>query len=255
MRPRKPSKRVACRNAGLLERIRQLKAEHPYWGYRRIWAYLRVKENVAVNAKRIYRLMKVNGLLVPPNRRLRASRTIRRSKPMPGRPNQWWGIDMTKLMTMSGWVYVTVVLDWCSKKVVGWHVGQQSKAAQWLEALNGAVNRQFPFGVRGRGLRLMSDNGCQPSSGQFKAECNNLGIEQVFTAYNNPKGNADTERFMRTLKEECLWLQEWSGLSQVKKELEQWFEEYNTGYLHSALGYMPPAQFEQRYEPTRLKSA
>ena len=67
-----------------------------------------------------------------------------------------------------------------------------------------------PDGVRDQGLSLMSDNGCQPTSIAFMAACGTLGVHQMFTSYNNPKGNADTERFMRTLKEECLWLQEWS---------------------------------------------
>jgi putative transposase len=73
-----------------------------------------------------------------------------------------------------------------------------------------AVNGQFPDGARGQGVSLMSDNGCQPTAQAFMAACRTLGIQQAFTSDNNPKGNADTERVMRTLKEECLWLQEWA---------------------------------------------
>lgn len=80
-------------------------------------------------------------------------------------------------------------------------------------------------------------------------------VEQAFTAYNNPKGNADIERFMRTMKEECLWLQEWTGLNHVETEVKQWINEYNNRYLHSTLNYTPPAQFEQHYYDTLLKSA
>jgi len=116
---------------------------------------------------------------------------------------------MTKVMTRTGWVYITIVLDWYSKKVVGHHIGPQSKSKHWLEALDNAINTQFPFGVRGQNLHLMSDNGSQPTATSYMQTCANLGIQQAFTAYNNPKGNADTERFMRTMKEECLWLQEW----------------------------------------------
>jgi putative transposase len=72
-----------------------------------------------------------------------------------------------------------------------------------------AVNCQFPNGARDQGVSLVRENSCQPSSVAFLEACSSLGIHQSFTSYNNPKGNVDTERFMRTLPEECLWLQEW----------------------------------------------
>ena len=67
-----------------------------------------------------------------------------------------------------------------------------------------------------------------------------MGINQAFTSYNNPKGNADTERTMRTLKEELLWLQEWNSLEHLKTSLSLWVNEFNTTYLHSALGWKTP---------------
>jgi transposase InsO family protein len=73
-----------------------------------------------------------------------------------------------------------------------------------------AVNRQFPDGAGDRGLSLMSDNGCQPALMAFMETCSTLGIHQAVTSSNNPKSNADTERVIRTFKEEGLWLQEWS---------------------------------------------
>ena len=107
------SARVAERNNGLLVRIKELKVDHPFWGYRRIWAHLRFIDRKEVNKKRILRLMREHGLLVKPNMRLKAVRTPERSKPKPERPNQWWGIDMTKVMVDGfGWVYIVVVLDW-----------------------------------------------------------------------------------------------------------------------------------------------
>ncbi|MBL0349504.1 MAG: hypothetical protein IPP68_03885 [Elusimicrobia bacterium] len=74
-----------------------------------------------------------------------------------------------------------------------------------------AVNRRFPNGSRGQDVKLMSDNGCQPTSLGFQKACNALGITQAFTSYNNPKGNVDTERVNRTLKEELVWLREWDS--------------------------------------------
>jgi transposase InsO family protein len=107
---------------------------------------------------------------------------------------------MTKVMIEGfGWVYLVVVLDWHSKKVVGHYAGLQARAGHWLVALNRAVNRQFPQGIEAQTLHLMADNGCQPTSLAFVRACAALGIRQAFTSYNNPKGNADTERFLRTL--------------------------------------------------------
>jgi putative transposase len=205
------SRQVTQRDERLLPRIQQLKAEHPFWGYRRIWAYLRFVEPVPVNKKRIWRLMREHRLLVPPNLRLKAKRTPTGSKPRPTKPNEWWGIDMTKVrVTGFGWMYIVVVLDWYTKKLVGSYVGVPCTTQQWLAALHMAVNQQFPDGARGQGLSLMSDNGCQPTSLAFMEACRTLEIPQAFTSYNNPKGHADTERVIRTLKEECLWLQEWT---------------------------------------------
>ncbi len=97
----------------------------------------------------------------------------------------------------------------------------------------------------------MSDNGSQPTSRSFMGVCAGLGIKQAFTAYNNPKGNADTERMMRTLKEELCWLQEWQSVSQLKTALDTFVEDFNEGYLHSALGYKTPNRFEREHLENR----
>jgi putative transposase len=239
---------VTQRDEVLLPRIQALKAEHPFWGYRRIWAYLRFVEHLSVNKKRILRLMREHHFVVTPHLKLKAKRTPTGRKPKPTKPNEWWGIDMTKVLVAGfGWVYIVVVLDWYTKVIVGHYAGIRCTSKQWLAALNMAVNGQFPNGVRDQGLSLMSDNGCQPTSIAFMEACSTLAIHQTFTSYNNPKGNADTERFMRTLKEECLWLQEWSCPFPLISMLGSWLEEYNEHYLHSALGYKTPRQFEREY--------
>ena len=144
---------------------------------------------------------------------------------------------MTKVMTRDGWAYIVLVLDWYSKKIVGHYCGDQSKAWHWLAALNKAVNRQFPNGIREAEaeLTLMSDNGSQPTSRVFMETCAGLGIRQAFTAYNNPKGNADTERMMRTLKEELCRLQERQSADELKtaldtfvKKLQRWLFAFGT---------------------------
>ena len=201
-----------------------------------------------MNKKRVLRLMRESRLLVQGNPRLKASRTPTRSKPRPTVPNQWWGIDMTKvLIEPIGWVYVVIVLDWYTKKIVGHYTGLQAKTGHWLAALDMAVQRQCPHGSRDHGLHLMSDNGCQPTAVAFMKAAATLGITQAFTSYNNPKGNADTERLMRTLKEELLWLREWTSPLELEQAIGAWIEWYNTRYLHSALGYRTPCEVEQHY--------
>ena len=216
-------------DVSLLEQIRIIKSDHPFWGYRRVWAYLRFVGGLSVNRKRVYRLLSENKLLVHAETRLLAKRSSNTRKPRPEQANSWWGIDMTKVMTRDGWAYVVPVLDWYSKKVVGHYCGEQSKSWHWLAALNKAVNRQFPAGIweAGTDLNLMSDNGSQPTSRSFMETCAELGIRQAFTAYNNPKGNADNERMMRTLKEELCRLREWSSAAELKMALDTFVEDFN----------------------------
>ena len=130
-----------------------------------------------------------------------------------------------------------------------------------MEAINGAVCRQFPKGIReavNLELNLMSDNGSQPSSMKFMREAASLGIRQAFTSYSNPKGNADTERLIRTLKQELVWLQEWSSVEELANAIAAFVEDFNRHYLHSALGYKTPNAFEQqwlRQQPKTLSAA
>jgi putative transposase len=253
---RRTSEAVIERNSPLVDRIKILKADNPFWGYRRIWAHLRYVSGLDINKKRVLRLMQQHELTVKPNTRLKAVRTPQRSKPRPTRPNEWWGIDMTKVMVEGfGWIYIVAVLDWYTKRIVGYYAGLQCRAAHWLEALEIAVNRQFPDGAYGHDLHLMSDNGSQPTSLSFMKSCRATGITQAFTSYGNPKGNADTERVFRTMKEELLWLREWRSPFELTEALGRWVPGYNRYYLHSALGYKSPDKFEEEYQksqPTQL---
>jgi transposase InsO family protein len=215
---------------------------------------LRFVAGLPVNKKRVYWLLSENNLLVKADTRLLAKRVSHTRKPRPERVNHcairhrydqgdnrfWLGICCSG----SGLVQQKGHRHYC---------GEQSKAWHWLAALNKAVNRQFPDGIREMEieLNLMSDNGSQPTSRAFMQTCAGLGIKQAFTAYNNPKGNADTERMMRTLKEELCWLQEWQSAAELKTALDRFLEHFNDGYLHSALGYKTPNAFEQAYFENR----
>jgi len=242
-------------NHELLAAIGALKAEHPYWGYRKVWAYLKYRRGLPVNRKRIYRLMSEHQFLVKKNQKLRARRTLPKSKPRADKPNQIWGIDMTKVLTVCGWLYLVVVLDWYTKKIIGWNVATNARTEQWLEALNMAVNHQFPDGIKEaeRQPKLVSDNGSQPTSETFMKECAALKIEQIFTSYNNPKGNADTERVIRTIKEDLVWPNEWKNYYEFQDAWKEWCHKYNTDYPHSALQYKTPYQFEQIWSKNNLK--
>lgn len=246
---RQKSQSVLERNKELLTRIRVIKSDHPAWGYRRVWAYLRYRDGLEVNKKRIHNLLKGNNLLAPQTRNNRATRTPKRSKPRTEKPNEIWGIDMTKVMVESwGWVYLHIVFDWGSKKIVGWQLSARSKTADWIEALSKAINKQFPEGIRDEGnLKLVSDNGCQPTSISFMAACRVLGIKQIYTSYNNPKGNADTERVIRTIKEDLIWPRDWFSFEQLNLSLHHWIKDYNEDYPHSAINYQTPIQYEQRF--------
>lgn len=234
-------------NVPVLERIKALKAQHPFWGYRRIWAYLKYREGLDVNKKRIYRLMKETNLLVCRNMKLKACRTPLKAKPRANQVNHIWGIDMTKVMVSHwGWLYLHIVLDWYTKKIVGYNLSLQSKTRDWLDALNAAVSQQFPDGVREKEqLFLVSDNGSQPTSVGFMAACNVLQIKQIFASYDNPKGNADTERVIRTMKEDLVWPNDFQTPFELESALCKWVEDYNTDFPHSSLGYKTPCEFER----------
>ena len=229
----------------LLAQIKSICKDHPFWGYRRVTSWLRRRLRIHVNRKRVFRIMQEHNLLVK-QKRYKAKRTPTHSKPKPTHLNQWWGIDMTKFLINSvGWVYFVVVLDWYSRKIVGYNLSLQSKTADWLNALYMAVNNQCVNGSREHHLHLMSDNGSQPTSKTFLKECKILNIQQTFTSYNNPKGNANTERILRTIKEDCIWINEWGSLKEAQKDIEQWIFNYNHLYPHSMLNDLSPVEFEQ----------
>jgi transposase InsO family protein len=237
---------MAQRNAALVQRIRELKAEPPFWGYRRIWASLHFVEPQPVNKKRLVRLLREQQPLVTPDRRVRAKRPPTGKKPRPTKPNAWWGLDMTQVLVEGvGWGDIVVVLDGYPKLIVGYDAGLPCTSPPWLAALERAGNRPFPRGVREQGLALMSDHGGQPTSTAFMRACRHLGIQPAFTRENNPTGKADTERVIRTLNEACLWRHDWTGPLPLARALEAGLADDNEQYWHSALGYKPPSPFER----------
>lgn len=125
------------------------------------------------------------------------------------------------LIPAVGWAYLVLVLDWYTKQIVGWDLSLRSRRQEWEAALLMGVHTHFPQGVRGAGLKLASDNGSQPTSTGLMATMSLLGIEQVLTRYENPKGNAETERLMRTIKEALLWLRAFANLEDARVAIRQ----------------------------------
>lgn len=249
---RAKSKAVIQRNQELLEQIKAIKIDHPLWGYRRIWSYLKYRQGITVNKKRVYLLMKEHNMLVTKLVRLKAKRGPIKPKPVANHPNQFWGIDMTKIKLASwGWLYLCVVLDWHTKEIVGYSLSLRSKTEDWLDALEMAVNNRFPNGIQANlkeQLFLISDNGCQPTSQRFMMNTSILGIKQIFTTWSNPKGNSDTERVMRTIKEDIVWCYDWDHPFNFQMALTKWINDYNTDFPHQTLNNMTPNQFYESFK-------
>jgi transposase InsO family protein len=228
---------------------------HPFWGYRRVWAWLRYREGLPVKKQRGSRLMREAGLTV--KRVSHAATRTPKAKPQATRPRQSWGIDRTKfLIPALGWAYLVIVLDWDTKKIVGWDLSLRSRRQEWEAALAMGVPAEFPQGVRGAGVKLVSDHGSQPTAIGFMAALNTLGIEPVFTRDDHPQGKAETARVMRTIKEELLWLREFTSVEEAREVIRHWITvQYNERYVHSSLGYQSPREFERAWAAQGQRAA
>ncbi|MBH8609387.1 integrase core domain-containing protein [Thermoactinomyces sp. CICC 10521] len=129
--------------------------------------------------------------------------------------------------------------------IVGYSFSRFCRTDELLSAVNQALEKRFPQGVKGRGLTIRSDNGCQMTSRRYVKALQDAGIKQERTGYNNPDTDAYIERWFRTLKEETVWLQEYSSFLEAKKDIDRYIRFYNAERLHSALGYLSPKEFRQ----------
>lgn len=228
----------------VLKEIEREKREHPLYGYRRVWAKIKNKFREPINHKRVYRLMKEENLLCKKkDYRAKRHKDGETSKPEAKYPNHWWGIDMTKhYVDGYGWLYIVPVLDWYTKELVGITISPDCKSKRWKAALEQGLRYACPEGSREYNLNLMSDNGSQPTSKAFENLCDKLEINHITTSYNNPKGNAETESFIKTLKEDCLWINEFKSFKEAKRKILEWIDYYNNEYPHSTIGYRSPRE-------------
>ena len=210
--------------------------EKPAYGYRRVAWWLGRQHGLAVNGKRVLRVMRERGLLVR-QRRFQISRRKDWGKVEAPCPNQVWQSDMTKIWAGPnvGWAYLVSVIDCCTREIVGWDLSLRCRSDEALAALNRAVLSALPLGSRGLGLTLTTDNGTQFTSARYIETLNRLGITHRRTAYNHHEGNSYIERFHRSLKEEEVSLNEYQSFDPAWQSIAAWIEEYNHNRPHRGL--------------------
>jgi putative transposase len=250
---REPSKRTQA-NERLLERIRahHVNSDGNY-GAPRILKDLRA-EGVAVGHKRVARLMRVAGL-VGVSRRKGCWTTVRDrdARPAPDlvqrtfvadAPNQLWVADITYVPTWAGFLYLAVVLDVFSRRIVGWAMANHLRTELILEALDMALIRRRPSNVIHH-----SDQGCQYTSLAFGSRCREAGVRPSMGSVGDCFDNAMCESFFATLECELLAKHRFHSQTQARPVVFQFIEGwYNTRRRHSSIDYLSPIEFEKRHQ-------
>lgn len=242
---RRPGPLGPCDDAALLGHIRQAISASRFTGegYRKIWARLRFA-GVRTSPGRVRRLMGENALLAP-----------HRAPKAPGKAHDgtitteavdvMWGTDMTQTVTLAeGVARVFVAVDHCNSECLGIHADRSANRFQALEPIRQGVRRHF--GAIGKdvaaGLKLRHDHGSNYMSHDFQAEIAFLGIEASPSFVREPEGNGVAERFIRTLKENLLWVRSFETIEELRLALLEFAEWYNTHWLVARHGHRTPAQ-------------
>jgi putative transposase len=232
--------------------IQQIFLEHRRrYGYRRISKELR-RRGMVVNRKRVQRLMQTDNLLALQRRAFVVTTDSKHefevylnlaSRVKLTDINQLWVADITYIRLQKEFVYLAVILDAFSRKVVGWALDQTLAASLPKAALEMAIAARQP----GPGLVHHSDRGVQYASAKYIAVLQQNQIVPSMSRPANPYDNASCESFMKTLKQEEIYLNEYRDLEHLRLNVGDFIEQYyNRCRLHSSLGYQPPEEFEQR---------
>ncbi len=230
--------------------LQKIALESPAYGYRRITAELR-RRGFDVNHKRVLRLMRQDNLLCLRHKAFVVTTDSRHELPVypnlahdlvPSGVNQLWVADITYIRLRAEFVYLAVVLDAFSGRVIGWALGRTLEAGLALSALSMALRQRQPA----PGLVHHSDRGVQYASGDYTDLLKQHKIQISMSRKGNPYDNAACESFMKTLKYEEVYRTEYRDLADAYSQIGEFLERvYNQQRLHSALGYVPPAEFEQ----------
>lgn len=236
----------------LRDDIQRIALESRFYGYRRVAAALRLEGRV-VNSKLVLRIMREDNLLcmrkkafVPAttdsNHGWRIWPNLARGL-ITGAINQLWVADITYIRLIEEFVYAAIVLDAHSRRVIGWALARHLGASLAIEALNMALAERKPQAS----LIHHSDRGVQYACADYLTLLADNGIQPSMSRAGNPYDNAKAESFMKTLKREQIHGRQWRDLEALRADLAEFFEtNYNQQRLHSALGYLSPAAFEQQ---------
>jgi putative transposase len=235
----------------LRDAIQKVALKMPTYGYRRITAQLH-RVGWVINRKRVLRIMREDNLLclrrklfvrtTDSNHKLPVYLNLAKDL-VPRDVNQLWVADITYIRLSQQFIYLAVILDKFSRRVIGWALGQSLEAELALEALRMAI--------RGRrispGLVHHSDRGVQYASRDYTSLLAQNDIQISMSRRANCYDNATAESFMKTLKCEEVYRTEYLDLEDARQQIKRFIESvYNRTRLHSALGYQPPAEFEKR---------